>query len=295
MVRPIPDRDPPDLMLPLSLLSDAAGRDLILSGEDVDAVRAYCSTMGARFGSSSYVRFLFGLPIDEALQNGYLITQRGLRETTPHACAEETARVSMELVTSLEHSTENRHVLDIFAGVGQIAYSYALAGYVVDAYDNDWTTVRAGRHNMKRAGLPQVRYECADGPTALAHAILAGEHFSVLHLDPPWRGNYQYNLTRPFHLSSLGIDTREVVAMGLRVSDLVVLNLPHTILSSEIQALGSDLRCSTLLQFQHIKGLADCFALAPTFFYFDHRDRDVGVGHQERHQTLTLGGQRVSP
>ena len=79
-------------MLPFGSIADEAGRGVILSGDHADAVLAYCRAMGSKFGAPGYLRYLFGLPVDKALLAGYLITQRALRETTPHACAEEIVR-----------------------------------------------------------------------------------------------------------------------------------------------------------------------------------------------------------
>jgi len=48
-------------------------------------VLAHCHAMGSKLGSPDCLRYLFGLPVNEALLSGYLMTQRALRETTPHA------------------------------------------------------------------------------------------------------------------------------------------------------------------------------------------------------------------
>src|SRR5690242_3396082 len=131
---------PQDLMLPFGPLADEAGRDVVLSGEHADAVLGYCRAMGDRFGAPGYLRYLFGLPVNEALLSGYRITQRALRETTPHACAQEIARTALELLPGPGRSGragETPAVLDLFAGVGQMAYSYAKAGCHVEAVDND--------------------------------------------------------------------------------------------------------------------------------------------------------------
>jgi predicted RNA methylase len=235
-VPPPPDDARQDLMLPFGPIPDALGRDVILSGDDADAVLAYCRAMGSKFGCPGYLRYLFGLPADKALLSGYLITQRALRETTPHACAEEMARTALELLPDLDSSgAEAGSVLDIFAGVGQVAYSYAKAGCRVQAVDNDRTTVDAGVHNMALAGLARlVEYHLADGPATLASAASTHRRFSIVHLDPPWRGTYQYDLNLPFMLEDLAVDVAELVGLGLGAARLVVLNLPHNAESSQI-------------------------------------------------------------
>src|SRR5262252_4591856 len=100
-------------MLPLGPISDEAGRGVILSGGHADAVLGYCHAMGLKFGCPDYLRYLFGMPVNEALLSGYLMTQRALRETTPHACAEEIARTALELLSGLDGGREeDESVLD---------------------------------------------------------------------------------------------------------------------------------------------------------------------------------------
>jgi predicted RNA methylase len=295
---PLPDDARQDLLLPLGPIADAAGRDVILSGEHADAVLAYCRDMGSRFGAPGYLRYLFGLPVSEALRSGYLITQRALRETTPHACAEEIARTAQELLSDLDggRAEEARSVLDIFAGIGQTAYSYAKAGCRVHAVDSDRTTVDVAVSNMALAGLAgAVDYRRADGPAALASAVSADRKFSVVHLDPPWRGSYRYDLTRPFLLEDLAVDVGELVGLGLDSARLVVLGLPHSALSSQIGDLAALIGCSAVVQYQYVADFPASFSLAPAYFYGRSAGGHGGAaGYQERQQRLTVDGQRVT-
>ena len=295
---PLPDDVRPDLMLPFGPIPDGAGRDVILSGDHADAALAYCHAMGSKFGSPGYLRYLFGLPINEALRSGYLMTQRALRETTPHACAEEIARTALELLTRLDGDGEgaDESVLDIFAGIGQMAYSYAKAGCRVQAVDNDRTTVDIAVRNMAVAGLAGVvEYRLADGPAALASAAGTDRRFSVVHLDPPWRGTYRYDLTRPFMLEDLAVNVEELVGLGLQSARIVVLGLPHNALPSQIGDLAARVGCSALVEYLTVADFPASFGQAPAFFF---GRPDVGhggtTGYQERRQKLTLDGQRVS-
>jgi RNA cap guanine-N2 methyltransferase len=285
-------------MLPIGPIPDALGRDVILSGDQADAVLAYCRDMGSKFGTPGYLRYLFGLPVDEALRAGYLITQRGLRETTPHACAEEIARTALELLSNLDGSGEEERgsVLNLFAGVGQMAYSYAKAGCRVESVENDPTTVDVGVHNMALAGLAGVaEYRLADGPAALASAVDTGRRFSVVHLDPPWRGTYKYDLALPFRLEDLAVDVGELVGLGLEAARVVVLNLPHNALPSQIGDLAALAGCSALVEYQYIADFPPSFSQAPAYFFGrPGAGPDGASGCQERHQRLTLEGQRVT-
>lgn len=293
----LPDESGPDLMLPFGPIPDEAGRDVVLSAGQADAVLAYCRAMGSRFGCPRYLRYLFGLPVNEALVSGYQMTQRALRETTPHACAEEIARTAGELLSGLDGCREQDcRVLDLFAGVGQMAYSYARAGCCVDAIDNDRTTVDLAVHNMAHAGLASVvDYQRADGPATLARAVGSRQRFSVVHLDPPWRGTYQYDLNRPFELEGLAVDVRELVRLGLESACLVVINLPHNALWSQIADLAGLVGCNVLVEFLYVSDFPASFGQAPAYFFGrSGGGHDGTAGYQERRQRLTIDGQRVS-
>jgi 16S rRNA G966 N2-methylase RsmD len=295
MVPPLPDEGQPDLMLPFGAIADEAGRDVVLSGDHADAVLAYCRAMGSKFGAPGYLRYLFGLPVNEALQSGYRMTQRGLRETTPHACAEEIARTALELLPDRGGAAEDRTVLNLFAGVGQMAYSYAKAGWHVQSIENDHTTASVAVHNMALAGLAgAVEYRVDDGPAALASAAGAGRKFSIVHLDPPWRGTYQYDLARPFRLEDLAFDAAELVGLGLAAAQVVVLNLPHNALLSQVGELADRAGCSAVVQYQFISDFPASFSQAPAYFFGrPGPGRDKSAGVQEWQQRLTVDGQRV--
>lgn len=286
-------------MLPFGPLADEAGRDVVLSGEHADAVLGYCRAMGERFGAPDYLRYLFGLPVNEALLSGYQITQRALRETTPHACAQEIARTALELLPDpgrSDRAGETPAVLDLFAGVGQMAYSYAKAGCHVQAVDNDPTTVAVATHNMALAGLTaSVGYRLADGPATLAAAAEAGQEFSVVHLDPPWRGTYKYDLAQPFTLDALAVGIPELVRLGLEHAHLVVLNLPHNALPAQIGELAARAGCQALIQHLYISGFPASFSQAPAYFFGrSAAGPAAAAGYQERRQNLTIDGQRAA-
>ena len=292
-----PDDGRRGLMLPFGPIPDDAGRGVVLSAGHADAVLAYCHAMGSRFGSPGYLRYLFGLPVNQALLSGYLMTQRALRETTPHACAEEMARTALELLSGLDGGREeNGSVLDIFAGVGQMAYSYAKAGCHVQAVDHDRTTADVAVHNMALAGLAAVvDYRLGDGPATLARALDTDQRFSIVHLDPPWRGTYQYDLTRPFMLEGLAVDVPELVRLGLEAAGLVVLSLPHNASSSQIGDLAALAGCNVVVQYLHVSDFPASFGQAPAYFFGRSEGGHGGtVGYQELRQRLTVDGQRVS-
>ena len=300
MTRPDSPHDAPqNLMLPFGPLADEAGRGVVLSGEHADAVLGYCREMGARFGAPGYLRYLFGLPVNEALLTGYQITQRALRETTPHACAQEIARTALEILPDpgRGRAGEAPGVLDLFAGIGQMAYSYAKAGCRVQATDNDPTTVGVATHNMALAGLSaSVAYRVADGPATLAAAVEAGQEFSIVHLDPPWRGTYKYDLAQPFTLEALAVDVPQLVRLGLEHAPLVVLNLPHNALPSQLSELAAKAGCNVLIERLFISDFPASFSQAPAYFFgrSPAGPAQAAAPAQERRQNLTLDGQRAA-
>jgi len=92
----------------------------------------------------------------------------------------------------------------------------------------------------------------ADGPATLASAVSTHRRFSIVNLDPPWRGSYQYDLTRPFMLEDLAVDVQELVRLGLEGARLVVLKLPHNALSSQIGDLAALAGCNVLVQYLYV-------------------------------------------
>ena len=293
---PLPDDVPQDLMLPFGQISDEAGRHVVLSSDQVDAVLAYCHAMGSKFGCPGYMRYFFGLPISKALSSGYLTTQRALRESTPHACARETARTARELVTRLnaDHGQE-RVVLDIFGGVGQVAYSYANAGFRVRAVDNDPTTFDVAVSNLALARLASVvKYHLTDGPGVLAAAVNKGQRFSTVHLDPSWRGNYQYDLSQAFMLEDLAVDVEELIRLGLKAANLVVLNLPHNALPTQMREIADRVGCNVLIQYQYVSDFPAIFGQAPAYFFLSANGGNIsGSDYQELRQRLTIDGLRL--
>jgi len=149
---------------------------------------------------------------------------------------------------------------------------------------------------MALAGLTaSVGYRLADGPATLAAAAGAGQEFSVVHLDPPWRGTYKYDLAQPFTLDALAVDIPELVRLGLEHAHLVVLNLPHNALPAQIGELAARAGCQALIQHLYISGFPASFSQAPAYFFGrPAAGPAAAAGYQERRQNLTLDGQRAA-
>ena len=195
---PLPDDVRQDLILPFGPIPDALGRDVILSADHADAVLAYCRAIGSKFGAPGYLRYLFGLPINQALLSGYLITQRALRRRLRTPVRRRSPAPPWNSCRVLTAAAVRK------TG-GSSTYSPALArwrtptrrsGCRVQAVDNDRTTVDVGVHNMAHAGSAGlVDYHLADGPATLASAVSAGRKIRPLI----WirRGEAAINMTWP--------------------------------------------------------------------------------------------------
>ena len=121
---------------------------------------------------------------------------------------------------------------------------------------------------MALAGLSaSVGYRVADGPATLAAAVEAGQEFSIVHLDPPWRGTYKYDLAQPFTLEALAVDVPELVRLGLERARLVVLNLPHNALPSQLSELAAQAGCNVLIERLFISDFPASFSQAPAYFF----------------------------
>jgi hypothetical protein len=134
---------------------------------------------------------------------------------------------------------------------------------VCEWVNKDRTTVDIAVHNMALVGLAWV-VECrlVGGHATLASAVSSDRGFSIVHLDSPWRGEYQYDLTRPFMLEALAINVQQLVGLGLDCARLVVLNLPHNALSPQIGDLAAPAGCNALVQYQYVADFPASFGQA---------------------------------
>ena len=96
-------------------------------------------------------------------------------------------------------------------------------------------------------------------------------------------------------LKGLAVDVQELVRLGLEGASLVVLNLPHNALPSQIGDLANFLGCNALVQYQYVADFPGSFGQAPAYFFGRSGGGHGGTtGYQERRQNLTVDGQRVS-
>jgi hypothetical protein len=95
-------------------------------------------------------------------------------------------------------------------------------------------------------------------------------------------------------LEDLAVDVQELVRLGLEAARLVVLNLPHNALSSQIGDLAALAGCNALVH-QYVSDFPASFGQAPAYFFGrSGGGHGATTGYQERRQRLTVDGQRVS-
>jgi 23S rRNA G2069 N7-methylase RlmK/C1962 C5-methylase RlmI len=156
-------------------------------------------------------------------------------------------------------------------GIGQSAYSYAKAGFHVKSIENDRMTYEIAIHNAKQSGLAsQIECILGDAPAALSEAVETKAGYAVVHLDPPWSGNYDYDLSKPFRLEHISLNIPSLVKEALKVACLTVMNAPHNVDVMEIQGLTRELGCRAIVQYQYIEEFPPCFGQAPVYFFRTH-------------------------
>jgi len=68
-------------------------------------------------------------------------------------------------------------------------------------------------------------------------------------------------------LEGLAVDVQELVRLGLEGARLVVLNLPHNALPSQISDLATLAGCNALVQYQYVSDFPASFGQAPAHFF----------------------------
>ena len=80
-------------------------------------------------------------------------------------------------------SVKGKKVLDLTFGLGIDAFAFARAGASVTGVERYIEAVEAGRHNAAILGL-DVRVVCDDALDFLQQAVMHGESFDLIYIDP---------------------------------------------------------------------------------------------------------------
>lgn len=152
-------------------------------------------------------------------------TARGRRlETLSGEDTRPTAeRVKEGLFSALQFEIEGRHVLDLFAGSGQLGLEALSRGAASCVFvDKNAAAVEIVRRNLKHTGLAENgRVICQDATGYLAYG---SERFDVAFLDPPYAAGLleptlQKLVPRMQPGGVIACETNEQVTLPERVGD----------------------------------------------------------------------------
>lgn len=155
-------------------------------------------------------------------------TARGRRlETLPGEDTRPTAeRVKEGLFSALQFEIEGRHVLDLFAGSGQLGLEALSRGAASCVFvDKNAAAVEVVRRNLRHTGLEENgRVICQDAAAYLAYG---SERFDVAFLDPPYAAGLleptlQKLVTRMQPGGVIACETNDGAALPERVGDFVL-------------------------------------------------------------------------
>ncbi len=113
---------------------------------------------------------------------------RGRRlDTLPGEDTRPTAeRVKEGLFSALQFEIEGRHVLDLFAGCGQLGVEALSRGAASCLFvDKNPAAVEIIRKNLKQTGLQE--HASVISQDALAYLSYGSEQFDIAFLDPPYK------------------------------------------------------------------------------------------------------------
>jgi len=203
-------------------------------------------------GGSSYYRIFFGLPLKNALLQGYKISVKGYFESTDSPIIEYTAVTVKNLLENELAYTGVLDVVDLFTGAGQAAYAFAKNGFVVTTIELDKQTFIYATKNIIKSGV-KVNSICDDARVFLSIAEKQKKQFTVIFLDPPWNGKYKYNLAEKFYFSDTDPNAEELIKRSLSLALVVVFKAPINLDHEQVKNLASKLNCKAIIQYQYMK------------------------------------------
>ncbi|MET0151001.1 MAG: 23S rRNA (uracil(1939)-C(5))-methyltransferase RlmD [Candidatus Binatia bacterium] len=130
-------------------------------------------------------RRVFGKPlVDLELEDGLVLeTRGGFTQVNPAG-----NRRLVETVMKLAAPASSDRVLDLYCGAGNFTLPCARRGATVLGVESDPASASQARHNADRAGLANCRFIQQDASAAAHSLAAAGEHYSLVVLDPPRSG-----------------------------------------------------------------------------------------------------------
>ncbi len=94
----------------------------------------------------------------------------------------------------LQNVLEDARLADLFAGTGSLGLEALSRGArSVDFYENDRHALNALRTNIDTLGVGK---QCRVFPQALPDALVRGEPYDLILVDPPWREGHELRIAR---------------------------------------------------------------------------------------------------
>lgn len=94
----------------------------------------------------------------------------------------------------LQNELEDARLADLFAGTGSLGLEALSRGArSVDFYENDRHALSALRTNIDALGVGK---QCRVFPQALPDALVRGEPYDLILVDPPWREGHELRIAR---------------------------------------------------------------------------------------------------
>ncbi len=240
-----------------------AGRNNLLESTEILFLD---STVGNAAGDKNYKRLFFGMEAAKATELGYKLTKRGYFEAAESPSAINTARTLKNFLKEIGYSNETI-ILELFSGTGQTAWAFAKEGFRVRTIEQHVFTHECARQNLILAGVANM-VECIndDGVAILNEAIARKANYAAVYLDPPWNGNYKYNLLQPFSLQHTNPPSNELIEQAIKIAPIVVFKAPQTIDIREIRTIGKILCCKTIIHYQNIQNFKQELNQATVYF-----------------------------
>lgn len=219
--------------------------------------------------------FFWGMPLTDALKRGYQVTPRGIFESANQRATLDTAIRLSTLKNSANTNNSAITIVDAFVGTGQNLWAFAMLGFQVRGYEKDTFTFATIQNNIRLASLTdQAR-------------IINGDYFeqpvefqeiNALYLDPPWNGNYKYDLDKPFYFHDTTPPADQLVEKGFQTASIVMLKVPQNIDVPSIEDLSRRLGVSAHLDYQDTH--PENMALSQATVYFQRGQGGVIVGRR---------------
>lgn len=227
-----------------ALNDELGGRQTLLTIGDVAEFQA--ELIG------DHTKLFFGMPISQAVEEGYAVSRRSFFETSHSPITQITARTTSDLLASISFQGE-RKVLDLFAGTGHNAWAFSKEGFRVDCIEQNAFTAECTRVNLALAEAQELTNVLNTDALSFLQTLPKNNQYAAAFLDPPWNNAYNHRVDRVFSLRSTQPRLDEVttaLARCKRPFPLIVFKVPQNVDMDEVYAHCENLGYGAFIQHQ---------------------------------------------